>query len=57
MSTGSLPLFPLNSVLLPGAWLDLRIFETRYLDLIRDGRPIASIRRDMVFGRSFCEAA
>ncbi len=36
MSTGSLPLFPLNSVLLPGAWLDLRIFETRYLDLIRD---------------------
>lgn len=28
-----------------------------YLDLIRDGRPISSIRRDMVFGRSFCEAA
>ena len=32
----SLPLFPLNSVLLPGGWLDLRIFETRYLDLVRD---------------------
>lgn len=31
-----LPLFPLSSPLLPGGWLDLRIFETRYLDLIRD---------------------
>lgn len=30
----TLPLFPLNSTLLPGGWLDLRIFETRYLDLI-----------------------
>jgi len=36
MSPASLPLFPLNSVLLPGGWLDLRIFETRYLDLVRD---------------------
>ncbi len=36
MSGESLPLFPLNSVLLPGGWLDLRIFETRYLDLVRD---------------------
>ena len=36
MSHDTLPLFPLNSVLLPGAWLDLRIFETRYLDLVRD---------------------
>ena len=36
MSTETLPLFPLNTVLVPGAWLDLRIFETRYLDLIRD---------------------
>ncbi|HQW82441.1 MAG: LON peptidase substrate-binding domain-containing protein [Rhodanobacteraceae bacterium] len=36
MSRDRLPLFPLNSVLLPGAWLDLRIFETRYLDLVRD---------------------
>jgi uncharacterized protein len=34
--TESLPLFPLNSVLHPGGWLDLRIFETRYLDLVRD---------------------
>lgn len=32
----SLPLFPLHSVLLPGAALGLRIFEPRYLDLVRD---------------------
>ncbi|MBL0027858.1 MAG: LON peptidase substrate-binding domain-containing protein [Rhodanobacteraceae bacterium] len=40
-----MPLFPLNSVLLPGAWLDLRIFETRYLDLVRD-----CTRRNRSFG-------
>jgi Lon protease-like protein len=32
----SLPLFPLHSVLLPGAPLHLRVFEPRYLDLVRD---------------------
>lgn len=32
----SLPLFPLHTVLVPGAGLDLRIFERRYLDMIRD---------------------
>lgn len=32
----SLPLFPLHTVLVPGAALDLRIFERRYLDLVRD---------------------
>jgi Lon protease-like protein len=31
-----LPLFPLHTVLLPGAALDLRVFERRYLDLVRD---------------------
>ena len=36
MSTDSLPLFPLHTVLLPGAELGLRIFETRYLDLVRE---------------------
>ena len=36
MNAETLPLFPLSSTLLPGGWLDLRIFETRYLDLIRD---------------------
>ncbi|NOT88945.1 MAG: ATP-dependent protease [Lysobacter sp.] len=30
------PLFPLQTVLVPGATLGLRIFETRYLDLVRD---------------------
>ncbi|HRO27060.1 MAG TPA: LON peptidase substrate-binding domain-containing protein [Luteimonas sp.] len=32
----SLPLFPLNTVLLPGAALGLRVFEPRYLDLVRE---------------------
>lgn len=31
-----LPLFPLNAVLVPGAALGLRIFEPRYLDMVRD---------------------
>ena len=31
-----LPLFPLHTVLVPGASLDLRVFEPRYLDLVRD---------------------
>lgn len=30
-----LPLFPLQSVLFPGGWLPLRIFEVRYLDMIK----------------------
>jgi uncharacterized protein len=29
-----LPLFPLRTVLFPGGWLPLKIFEARYLDLI-----------------------
>lgn len=32
----SLGLFPLHAVLLPGASLGLRVFETRYLDLVRE---------------------
>lgn len=31
-----LPLFPLRSVLYPGASLQLRIFEPRYVDMVRD---------------------
>lgn len=31
----SLPLFPLNAVLFPGGTLALRIFEVRYLDMVR----------------------
>ena len=30
-----IPLFPLNTVLFPGGPLPLRIFETRYVDLVR----------------------
>lgn len=36
MASESLPLFPLNTVLFPGGQLNLRIFEARYLDLVRD---------------------
>jgi Lon protease-like protein len=32
----AIPLFPLNAVLFPGGPLRLRIFEPRYLDLVRD---------------------
>lgn len=31
-----LPLFPLHAVLVPGANIALRVFERRYLDLVRD---------------------
>lgn len=34
--TDTLPLFPLQTVLVPGASLGLRIFEARYLDMVRD---------------------
>lgn len=32
----SLPLFPLHTVLLPGTGLGLRLFERRYLDMVRE---------------------
>jgi len=32
----NLPLFPLGTVLFPGGVLPLRIFETRYLDMVRE---------------------
>jgi Lon protease-like protein len=31
-----LPLFPLNTVLFPGSLLPLRVFEARYIDMVRD---------------------
>jgi Lon protease-like protein len=34
-STAAAPLFPLNTVLFPGGPLPLRIFETRYVDMVR----------------------
>ena len=36
MKRHELPLFPLNAVLFPGSTLGLRIFEARYLDMLRD---------------------
>lgn len=35
MQTAEIPLFPLNTVLFPGGPLPLRIFETRYVDMVR----------------------
>lgn len=40
-----IPLFPLSSVLFPGGRLSLKIFEQRYLDLVR-----SSLREDSGFG-------
>jgi Lon protease-like protein len=40
-----LPLFPLSTVLFPGGQLQLRIFEPRYLDLVRE-----CARHDTGFG-------
>ena len=34
--TASVPIFPLNTVLFPGAMLPLKIFEVRYIDMARD---------------------
>src|SRR5690606_30992666 len=36
MTVQALPLFPLHATLLPGAALGLRVFEARYLDLVRE---------------------
>jgi len=36
MSTVEIPLFPLRTVLFPGGFLPLRIFEQRYLNLVRE---------------------
>lgn len=41
----SIPLFPLNTVLFPGGFLPLRIFEPRYLDMISE-----CLRADKMFG-------
>jgi len=42
---GSLPIFPLNTVLFPGGLLPLRVFETRYMDMTRE-----CLRREQPFG-------
>ncbi|MDT3708060.1 MAG: LON peptidase substrate-binding domain-containing protein [Thiobacillus sp.] len=41
----TLPLFPLNSVVFPGGRLPLRIFEQRYLEMVKQ-----AIARDAPFG-------
>ena len=40
-----LPLFPLNAVLFPDGIMPLRVFEARYIDMVRD-----CMRRDAPFG-------
>lgn len=45
MSTIEIPLFPLRTVLFPGGFLPLRIFEQRYLKMVRD-----CAREDSGFG-------
>ncbi|MGH8177573.1 MAG: LON peptidase substrate-binding domain-containing protein [Steroidobacter sp.] len=45
MASNTIPLFPLNTVLFPGGPLKLRIFETRYVDMV--GR---CMREDVGFG-------
>jgi uncharacterized protein len=45
MSESRVPLFPLRTVLFPGGPLPLRIFERRYLDMVRD-----CLRSDGSFG-------
>lgn len=36
VTTSEIPLFPLRTVLVPGGFLPLQIFEPRYLDMVRD---------------------
>ena len=36
MSTTDIPLFPLPTVLFPDGYLNLRIFEQRYIDMVRE---------------------
>ena len=36
IASPTLALFPLRTVLVPGATLGLRVFEPRYLDLVRE---------------------
>lgn len=36
MTITSIPLFPIQTVLVPGGFLPLQIFEPRYLDMVRD---------------------
>lgn len=44
-AVAEIPLFPLHTVLVPGGFLPLQIFEPRYLDMVRD-----CVRDDSGFG-------
>lgn len=50
VTTMRIPLFPLDTVLFPGAALPLRIFEERYREMmgecIREARPFGVVRSD-----------
>ena len=50
MANESLSLFPLHTVLLPGAALGLRVFEARYFALIRRALKLAGSRRLVLAG-------
>jgi uncharacterized protein len=58
-----LPLFPLKTVLFPGALLGLKVFETRYLDLmsecLRQGTPfgVVCLRQGAESGRHRADEA
>ena len=47
----SLPIFPLNTVLFPGSPLPLRVFEDRYLRMLRD-----RVANDPIFGISLIDS-
>ena len=50
--TPAMPLFPLNTVLFPDGLLPLRIFETRYVDMVgrcmRESTPFGVVDRKSV---------
>lgn len=46
-----LPLFPLHAVLFPGGLLPLRVFEARYIDMVRD-----CLRKESPFGVCLIES-
>ena len=63
MNNIELPLFPLNTVLFPGGILPLRIFEPRYLDMVKDctrnqhGFGVCMIIQDEELGQNTASAA
>ena len=58
MDSEQIPLFPLHTVLFPGGYLPLRVFEPRYVDMVRDcmrdatGFGVILIREGREVGRA-----